>query len=435
MFEQRRQRLMQGMTDAVAIVFAAPEAIRNNDVTHSYRQDSDFYYLSGFEEMESVLVIAPHRDTERVTLFLRARDPEREIWDGARLGIDDAPKTLKIDAAYPIDELAKRLPDLLIGATRLYHTLGEPARDRLVLDAMKAARRARRQGHETVRDVLDPAPLLHEMRLIKSEAEIEGLRAAAQLAAEGHLLAMRASRPGLYEYQLQGIIEHEWRMRGSQRNAYGSIVGSGKNACVLHYHENERLMEEGDLVLIDAGCELAYQASDITRTWPVSGRFTAPQRTIYELVLAAQEAAIATCVVGSAFDDVHEAALKVLVEGMCRLGLLEGDAEACLKDESYKRYYMHRTSHWIGMDVHDVGAYFKAGSSRPLEAGMVLTVEPGIYISPTDTEAPEAYRGIGIRIEDDVLVTANGPDVLSAGAPKTVAELEAVIGVAALAPR
>ncbi len=434
MFEPRRQHLMEAMEDAVAIFFAAPETLRNNDVVHAYRQDSDFYYLTGFEEMESVLVFTPHHKTERVTLFLRVRDPEREIWDGARLGVDEAPTALKIDAAYPIEDLARRLPDLLIGATRLFHTLGDPDRDRTVLDAMQKAKRARRQGHATVRDILDPAPLLHEMRLIKSADEIAAMRASAQLAARGHRIAMESSRPGLNEYHLEAVIEHEWRMNGSRRNAYGSIVGSGKNACILHYHENNCLMQDGDLVLIDAGCELDYQASDITRTWPVNGRFTDAQRAVYQVVLDAQEAAIAACVVGRSFHDVHDIALRVLVEGMCKLELLEGTPEACLEDESYKRYYMHKTSHWIGMDVHDVGAYYKCGSSRPLEPGMVLTVEPGLYIAPDDTQAPEALRGIGIRIEDDVLVTDGAPDVLSADAPKTVAALEAIIGVRALPP-
>lgn len=432
MYAERRQRLMERMRDAVAIFFAAPETLRNHDVHHPYRQDSDLHYLTGFEEPESVLVIAPHREPgDRVILFLRVRDPEREVWDGKRLGVDAAPKAVGVDKAWPIDELAERLPTCFEGATRLYHALGRPHReadDRAVLTALAAARRARKKGIDTPGDLLDPESLLHEDRLIKDAGALDAMRRAAALTALGHRRAMAATRAGVREYQIMAAMEYEWIVRGAVRNAYPSIVGSGPNACILHYRAGDRALEPGELVLVDAGCEVGYHACDVTRTWPVDGKFSEPQRRIYALVLKAQKAAIDHCRPGRTFESVHDLTVKLLVEGLVELGLLEGDVDEIIRSEAFKRFYMHRTGHWLGMDVHDVGPYYLRGTSRALEPGMVLTVEPGLYIAPDDeTVAPE-WRGIGIRIEDDVLVTAGAPDVLTAEIPKEIADIEALVG-------
>ncbi len=436
MHAERRQRLMKRMRDAVAVFFAAPETLRNNDVLNDYRQDSDFYYLTGFEEPEAALVIAPHRDPgDRVVLFLRVRDPEREIWDGHRLGVDEAPEALGVDKAFPIDELAERLPGYLHGATRLYHGLGRQGReadDRAVLTALREARRIRKKGIDTPGDILDHEPLLDEQRLIKDEAALTAMRKAAALTAQGHRRAMAATRPGLHEFQLKAAMEYEWLVRGSPRHAYPSIVGSGPNACVLHYRAGEREMQDGELVLIDAGCEADYHAADVTRTWPVNGTFSKEQRAIYALVLEVQKAAIDHCRPGRTFESVHDLTVKLLVEGLVELGLLEGDVTAIIENETFKRFYMHRTSHWLGMDVHDVGPYYLRGTSRMLEPDMVLTVEPGIYIAPDDETVGPEWRGIGIRIEDDVRVTAGDPEVLTAGIPKEIDEIEALVGSAPL---
>ena len=430
MHAARRSALMERMEDAVTVLFAAPETVRNNDVHHAYRQDSDFWFLTGFEEPDSVLVLAPGRAAgDQVVLFLRDRDPEREVWDGHRLGVDAAAAALGLDAAFDVKSLGEKLPEYLKGSRKLYYTLGlHPDQDGVVLAALAAARRARKTGVDTPGDLLDPGATLHELRLVKDEVALDAMRRAAALGGMGHRRAMAATRPGAFEYQIQAVMECEWRLAGSPRQAYETIVGSGPNACVLHYRDNRRQMGDGDLVLVDAGCEIDYHASDITRTWPVNGRFSPAQRDAYEVVLAAQEASIEHCRAGHSFESVHDVAVRVLTQGMIDLGLLAGEVDERIEDESYKRYYMHRTGHWIGMDVHDVGAYFDSGASRPLTPGMVLTVEPGLYIAPEDEQAPEALRGIGIRIEDDVLVTGGAPEVLSSGVPKAVAEIEALVG-------
>jgi Xaa-Pro aminopeptidase len=437
MFAERRSLFFSRLRDASAVFFAAPETIRNNDVHNDYRQDSDFYYLTGFEEPESVLVVSPQKDPgNQIVLFLRTRDPEREIWDGERVGVERAVEVLGVDKAFPIEALAEVLPGYLEGARRVYYEMGREGHgenDRGMLSAIAAARRARRQGTDTPGDMLDPAGVIHEMRLRKGPEEIESMRKAAMLTGQSHRKAMAMTRAGLREYQISAAIEFEWTMAGSVRHAYPAIVGSGPNACVLHYRAGERKMQDGELVLVDAGCEVDYYACDVTRTWPVSGRFSTEQRTIYEIVLRAQEAAIGYCRVGIPFEVIHNKATRVLVEGLVEIGLLEGEIDDIIRDESFKRFYMHRTCHWLGMDVHDVGAYYLGGTSRALEPGMVLTVEPGIYISPTDTEVPEAFRGIGVRIEDDVLITVDGPDVLTAEIPKQVADIEAIVGVEPLA--
>ena len=435
MFREHREALMSRMRDAAAVFFAAPELIRNRDVHFDYRQESDFYFLTGFEEPESVLVLAPHREPgDRVALFLRTRDPAKEVWDGERVGVDRALEKLGVDKAFPIEDLAKLLPEWLKGARKLYFSLGRQGEDdAVVVNALRTARLHRKHGHDTPGDLYDPEDLLHELRLTKGAADLESMRRAAALTNLGHRRAMAICRPGLYEYQLQAAMEYEWSVRGARRVAYSTIVGSGPNACVLHYRTNHRQIQSGDLVLIDAGCELEYYASDVTRTFPASGRFTEPQRKCYALVLASQKAAIAQCRPGHTFDSIHQTALRVLTEGMIELGLIQGPLDAALSEKRYERYYMHRTSHWLGMDVHDVGRYYLSGTSRALEPGMVLTVEPGLYIGPHDEQAPEALRGIGIRIEDDIAVTEGEPDVLTQAIPKEIDELEALIGSARLA--
>ncbi|MCB9551696.1 MAG: Xaa-Pro aminopeptidase [Myxococcales bacterium] len=437
MYTERRHQLVRRMRDAVAIFFAAPETIRNNDVHHDYRQDSDLYYLTGFEEPECVLVVAPHRDAgDRVVLFLREKDPEREVWDGKRLGVDDAAATLGVDRAWPITALEEKLPEYLHGATRLYHALGRPGRerdDRLILAALATARRARRKGIDTPGDLLDPEPLIHELRLVKDDAALAAMKKAAALTARGHRRAMAVTRAGLREYQLRAALEYAWGVRGSMRNAYQTIVGSGPNACVLHYRAGDRELLPGELVLVDAGCEVDYHAADVTRTWPVDGRFTEPQRAIYALVLKAQKAAIDHCRPGRTFESVHDLTVKVLVEGLVELGLLDGKVDKLIEDETFKRFYMHRTSHWLGMDVHDVGGYHLRGTSRSLEPGMVLTIEPGLYIAPDDDTVDAKWRGIGIRIEDDIHVTDGAPEILTAEIPKEIDEIEAIVGTEKLA--
>jgi len=432
MYAERRRKVLNKISGAAAIFCAPSEAIRNHDVHHDFRQDSDLYYLTGFEEPSTVLVLLATGDQLRSVLFLRERDVEREIWDGVRLGLDGALESLGIDEVYPIDSLGKQLPALLVGAEKVFYDLARHDReenDRMVLDAVMTAKRTRRRDNIVPTGIEDASPIIHELRIFKSDAEVQVMREAAQLTAIGHRRAMEVTTPGIREYQIEAAMEYEWRVRGSARNAYPSIVGSGPNTCVLHYRAGDRAMHAGELVLVDAGCEKSYYASDVTRTWPVSGTFTEEQGQIYRLVLKAQKACINTCRVGATVNSIHQVAVEVLVEGLIELGLLEGNADELIADESYKRFYMHQTSHWIGMDVHDVGRYTTSeGLPRPFEAGMVLTVEPGIYISPSDTEVPAPYRGIGIRIEDDILVTNDEPDNLSIDVPKELEEIEEIVG-------
>jgi len=432
MYADRRHKLLDQLNGSVAIFCAPTEAIRNDDVHHDFRQDSDLYYLTGFEEPESVLVLsAKDGETPKSILFLRARDPDREIWDGPRLGIESAIDTLGIDEAHPIESLKEALPTILTGAKTVFYDLARLDReenDAIVLNAFTQAKRKRRRDGIAPSAIQDSGPLVHEMRLFKSAEEIAIMREAAQLTAQGHIRAMEVTAPGVCEYQVQSAMEFEWLVRGAERNAYPSIVGSGPNACILHYRAGPRVMNDGDLVLVDAGSEKSFYASDVTRTWPVNGTFSEPQKAIYSIVLDAQKKCIDSCRPGQTIDGVHDVAVAVLVDGLIELGLLEGPAEKAIEDESYKRFYMHRTSHWIGMDVHDVGAYSIDGSPRPMQAGMVLTVEPGIYISPADTSVPERYRGIGIRIEDDIVVTNGAPDILTSATPKEIADIEAVVG-------
>jgi Xaa-Pro aminopeptidase len=424
-YGQRRARLLDAIHPGVLVVFSAPLAIRNNDVEHEYRQASDFYYLTGFDEPESVLVLSSVAEKERFVLFVRPRDPERETWDGRRAGVEGATERFGADAAHPVGELAAKLPDLLLGSSRLVYALGASQKqDEQLLSALNAARRRKRRGAIYPTSIVHPETTLHEQRLLKQPDEIEIMRRAAAVTGEAHLAAMQCARPGMYEFEIDGLLRGIFRRSGAERPAYEPIVGSGPNATILHHRRNDRLMQDGDLVLIDAGCELGYYASDVTRTFPVNGRFSAEQRVIYEIVLEAHERAIERTVVGASLEDVHQAAVDVVTRGLLELGLIDGPRDSAISEKRYEGFFMHQTSHWLGMDVHDVGAYQLQGKSRPLVPGMVLTVEPGIYVPEQASGAAERFRGIGVRIEDDVLVTEAGPDVLTGSIPRSLDAVE-----------
>ncbi len=431
-FAQRRQQLMHNIgADAVAIVPAALHYRRNRDTEYRFRQDSDFYYLSGFAEPEALLLLLPGRAEGEFVMFCRPRDREMEIWNGYRAGPEGAVNDFGAQQAFVIDELDQRLPDLLAGRDRVYAPMGvQPAFDQRLAGWLGTVRAKTRAGVRapSALHLLDAA--LHPLRLIKSAAELAIMQRAADLSAEGHRRAMALAAPGRYEYELEAELLHTFTRHGCQAPAYGSIVGSGANACILHYGENDRCMQDGDLVLIDAGGELDHYAADITRTFPVNGRFSAPQKDLYEVVLAAQLTAIASVRPGASWQAPHDAAVRVLTQGLVDHGLLQGSVDGLIESNAFRRFYMHRTGHWLGMDVHDVGDYQIDGQWRPLVDGMVLTVEPGLYVSPDDETVAAHWRGIGIRIEDDVAVTAQGHHVLSAQAPKAVAEIEALVGSA-----
>jgi Xaa-Pro aminopeptidase len=412
---------------AVAILPAAQMFVRNNDVEHDYRQDSDFFYLTGFDEPGSVLVLDGPRRT--MTLVVRPRDREREIWDGPRAGVDGAKHDYGADDAIAASELDEKLPDLIQDRRRIYYRLGHnrPFDDRL-LAAIDKVRARQRTGVVAPTEIVDPGVIVHEMRLHKAADEIETMRAAGRITREAHETAMRRARPGMREYEVEALLLDTFRRHGSERPAYGSIVGSGPNACVLHYRKNDRRIEAGELLLIDAGCEYGYYASDVTRTFPVGRGFSREQQAIYELVLEAQLEGIAAACPGATLQQIHEVAARVIARGLVRLGLLSGDVDSLVESEGYKRFFMHRTSHWLGMDVHDVGAYFVDGKPRALGSGMVLTVEPGVYIAPEESSVAPEWRGIGVRIEDDVLVTESEPEVLTAAIPKTVDEVRRACG-------
>lgn len=428
-YASRRDELLKRLGQGVAVLPSAPVAIRNNDVEHEYRQDSDLYYLTGFDEPESVLVLSTEHPEHRFVLFVRPRDPEREVWDGPRAGVEGAIARYGADAAFHIDELAEKLPDYLQGHERLLYKLGANTRfDARIHAAIGRARGRGRTGSTWPTEIVDPATIVHEMRLRKSKGELELMRNAAAITKEAHIAAMRASKPGLFEYEVEAVYREIFRKRGAERAAYAPIVGSGPNATILHYHSNNRCMEDGELLLVDAGCEYGYYASDVTRTWPVNGKFTEPQREIYEIVLEAEQASIEKVRPGATLDEIHQVSVDVIVDGLLRLGLLQGEREKIIDEQLYKPFYMHRTSHWLGMDVHDVGFYFRDGKPRPLAEGMVLTVEPGIYISQSNESVPERYRGIGVRIEDDIVVTKDGHENLTGDIPRTVADIERVCG-------
>ena len=431
-YARRRKALMAQMEpNSIAILPAAPVYIRNRDVEHIYRQDSDFQYLTGFPEPEAVLALIPGREHGEYVLFCRERDPERELWDGLRAGQDGAIAQFGADDAFPINDIDDILPGLIEGRERVYYAIGcNQEFDHRLMEWINVIRSKARQGAQPPNEFVALDHLLHDMRLYKSAAEVKVMKEAAEISAAAHVRAMQTARPGLNEFHLEAELEYIFRKNGSKMPAYGSIVAGGRNACILHYRENDAPLKDGDLILIDAGCEIDCYASDITRTFPVNGTFSPEQKAIYELVLKAQEAAFAAIGPDKHWNEAHEATVRVIAEGLLELGLLTGTLDEVIETESYKAYYMHRAGHWLGMDVHDVGDYKVGGEWRVLEPGMALTVEPGIYIPADDERVAKKWRGIGVRIEDDVVVTKTGCEILTGGVPKTVAEIEALMAAA-----
>jgi len=476
-FFERRQRFTAAIGDALAVIPGGIESLRNGDVHYEFRQASDFFFLTGFDEPDAVAVINPAHAKERFVLFVRPRDREMEIWNGRRAGTEGAIATYGADAAYTIDQLDAKLREYAVERPVLYYRLGNHVFDARITRLVAELRGARSRGFPAPVRIEDPGPLLHDLRLRKTPAEITRLSRACAISRDAHAEAMRYARPGMHEYEVQAALEYVFRVNGSSRNAYPSIVASGPNACILHYVENTRRMADGDLLLIDAGCEYGYMAADITRTFPVNGRFSGPQRAIYEIVLRAQLAGIEAAKTGVKYEAVHDAARRVLTEGLVDLKLLPRGVADSLAMHHYREFYMHGTGHWLGMDVHDVGDYRMHGASRALEPGMVFTVEPGLYVDPEresvtyslreyseeeqwerryrlgiaaakrleeDEKAkapkithpvPKEFRGIGVRIEDDVLITAAGREILTAGTPKTVDEVERACAETSRLPR
>jgi len=425
-FAARRKQLLETMGDGVAVFASAPLAVRNHDVEHPYRQDSDFYYLTGFDEPESVLLLTNRHDEHQVVLFVRPKKREREIWDGPRAGVEGAVEAFGADVAFPIDELSKRLPDYLGDVERIHYRLAQnDEADAKLFDCLNLLRRGARRGVTAPEAIIDSSVHLHEMRLRKSDAEVATMRQAAEITKEAHLRAMQITGPGMHEYEIDAELLHVFRKHGCERPAYESIVGSGPNATILHYRAGNRVLNDGELVLIDAGCEHGYYASDVTRTFPINGKFSDEQRTIYEVVLGAQKASIEAVKPGATLKEIHDGAVRSITEGLVSIGLLKGDLDSLVEEKKYEPFYMHRTSHWLGMDVHDVGRYYVDGKQRPLEERFVLTIEPGIYIATDAEDVDERWRGIGVRIEDDVVVTNAGRDVLTEGIPKEIADVEA----------
>jgi len=428
-FARRRKQLMRMMGEnSIAILPTANEQVRNRDVLFPFRPDSDFYYLTGFSEPEAVMVLLPNRKQGEFLMFCREKDPVKETWDGYRAGLEGAMEQYGADDAFPFSDIDDILPGLLEQRERVFYEMGcNAAFDARMSEWVHQVRGRTRTGVHAPTEFLALDHFVHDMRLYKSRSEIAIMRKAAKLSAAAHSELMRTTQPGDAEYQLASRFQHYCQMCGASQQAYPSIVGGGNNGCVLHYVENKDALNDGDLVLIDAGCELDCYASDITRTFPVNGTFSEPQAQLYQLVLDAQHAAIEQVQVGNHYNDPHEAAVRVLAKGLIKLGLLKGTLAQVLKSQSYKKFYMHSTGHWLGMDVHDVGDYKIDGHWRVLEPGMVLTVEPGLYIPVGSKGVAKKWQGIGIRIEDDVVVTKNGPDVLTRDVPKEIAEIEALM--------
>ena len=431
-FQQRRQQVMEKIGNGTAIFRSAPMAVMHNDVEYTYRQDSDFFYLTGFNEPEAVAVLAPHHPEHQFILFVQPKDPEKETWTGYLHGVEGAKEIFAADEAYSIEELDEKLPQYLEKADRIYYHLG---RDKTFnTNVLKhwqklIATFPRRGTGPTALE--DTNFILHPLRLLKTAAELDNIRQATAISAQAHNRAREFTKVGHYEYQIQAEIEHTFRLEGGMGPAYPSIVASGANACILHYINNNRQVQENELLLIDAGCAYNYYNGDITRTFPVNGKFTPEQKIIYEIVLEAQLKAIEVVKTGNPYNLFHDTAVRTIVEGLVDLGLLVGDIDEIIKEEKYKPFYMHRTGHWLGLDVHDAGGYkVNEETWQTLQPGHVLTVEPGIYIAPDikpaegQPEVPEKWRGIGIRIEDDVLVTATGNEVLTATVPKKVEDIE-----------
>jgi Xaa-Pro aminopeptidase len=424
---RRRQLMRMAGDDAILILPSAPPRIRSKDTHYTYRQDSDFWYLTGFEEPDAVLVLVPGRAHGEALLFCRERDPEREAWDGPRAGTEGAVAECGFDDAYPITDLDDILPGLLEGRTRVYYHFGRDTEfDLKLIGWLNRVREQVKQGAQPPHEFLELGHYLHELRLFKSRDEIRLMKRAAQIAADAHVEAMRAARPGVHEYEVEAAILHHFRRHDAQP-AYESIVGGGANACVLHYIANKSVLRDGDLLLIDAGAEYRNYASDITRTFPVNGRYSKEQRAIYQLVLDAQHAAMQEARPGTPWIAGHDAAVATLTEGLLKLGLLKGTLEKNLASADYKRFYMHKTGHWLGLDVHDVGEYRIDGAFRELEPDMVFTIEPGLYIAPGSKGVPAKWQGIGVRIEDDVLITRHGHEVITDGVPKEIDEIEELL--------
>lgn len=429
-FARRRRAFMDRIGPQAAAVFpAAPMSTRSNDVEYRYRQDSDFLYLTGFEEPEAVCLLLPGHPKDEFVLFVQPRDPEREVWTGRRAGVEGAIEHFGAQMAYTIDQLEPKIGEYIGDREQLYYGFGrDSVFNERVVRWMQRWHMLRPRSGTGPTAVVDPREIVHEMRLFKDGDELSCMRNAIAISSEAHRAAMRSARAGAYEHEIEALLDYTFRRKGGSGPAYPSIVASGANATVLHYITNNRELQSGELLLIDAGAECGGYCADITRTFPLARRFTPPQRAIYELVLQAQLAAIEAIRPGARYEDPHQRAVEVLVDGLLRLGILSGDRQEIISKEQYRPFYMHRTSHWLGLDVHDVGRYKVDGGSRRLEPGMVLTVEPGIYIAADRTDVDAQYRGIGVRIEDDVLVTPNGCEVLSAAAPKTPAEIEALRG-------
>jgi len=430
-FLRRRQALLAQMAPAsAALIFSAPEATRSADSEYPYRQNSDFWYFTGFNEPEAVLVLIKSDDTHNHSvLFNRLRDKTAEIWFGRRLGQEAAPEKLGVDRALAFSEIDEQLYQLLNGLDVVYHAQGEYSyADTILFTALDKLRKGSRQNLTAPASITDWRPIVHEMRLFKSPEEIDVLRRAGEISALAHTRAMQACRPGMFEYQLEGEILHEFNRHGARFASYNTIVGGGENGCILHYTENESELRDGELVLIDAGCEYRGYAGDITRTFPINGKFTPAQREIYDIVLASLDAALTLFRPGTSIQDVTSDVVRIMITGLVKLGILKGDVEQLMADNAHRAFFMHGLSHWLGLDVHDVGVY-GPDRSRTLEPGMVLTVEPGLYIAP-DADVPPQYRGIGIRIEDDILITENGNENLTASVVKKADEIEALMAAA-----
>jgi Xaa-Pro aminopeptidase len=428
---RRRQALLANMQPgSAALIFAAPEATRSNDSEYPYRQSSDFWYFTGFNEPEAVLVLIKSDDTHNHSvLFNRVRDLTAEIWFGRRLGQDAAPEKLGVERALAFSEIDEQLYQLLNGLDMVYHAQGEyKYADELVFTALDKLRKGSRQNLSAPASITDWRPLVHEMRLFKSPEELDVMRRAGEISALAHTRAMEKCRPGMFEYQLEGEILHEFNRHGARFPSYNTIVGGGENGCILHYTENESELRDGDLVLIDAGCEYRGYAGDITRTFPVNGQFSQAQRAVYDIVLESLETALTLFRPGTSIQEVTGSVIRIMVNGLVKLGILKGDVEELIADNAHRAFFMHGLSHWLGLDVHDVGGY-GADRSRTLEPGMVLTVEPGLYIAP-DADVPAEYRGIGIRIEDDIVITESGNENLTASVVKKADEIEALMAAA-----
>jgi len=427
-YNRRRKELLNKLQGGVAIIPSGQELIRNNDVHYPFRQDSCFYYLTGFIEPESVVILDPSSPNP-FTMFVRERDPSREIWDGFRYGIEGAGEYFGPNKVYPISEFHTRLPEIVKNAEKIFYKIGENKEyDQSIFEAMEKARRLKGRSGIGVAALVDVKQIIGEMRLFKTPEEIELLRKATEISAHGHIAAMKVCKPGMFEYEIEAEVEREFRRRGADRLGYTSIVGSGANATVLHYISNSDKMEKDQLLLIDAGAEFGYVTGDITRTFPVNGKFSASQKKFYEAVLTVQKDCINFVKPGGKLPDIHAHAIEGLTDAMVELGLLKGKRKELIESRAFFKYYPHGTSHWLGMDVHDAGLYSLNGEPRKLEKNMCFTVEPGLYVSESDTEAPAEYRGMGVRIEDDVVVTEKGCEVLTKLAPKEISELEGFIG-------